>query len=90
MLGANLNHIVHLLSKDFVRLLLLAIAVAIPVAYYFSQQWLQNFVYKIDLPDHWYIFLASGLVALLINLVVVLFQALRASLINPVEVLKEE
>jgi putative ABC transport system permease protein len=90
VLGANLNDIIFLLSKDFMRLVLIAIVLALPIAYYFAGQWLQYFVYKIDLISHWYIFVMGGLIALTINFITTALQALRASNINPVEVLKDE
>jgi putative ABC transport system permease protein len=90
VLGANLNDIIVLLSKDFMRLVLISIVLALPIAYYFAGQWLQYFVYKIDLLSHWYIFVLGGLIALSINFIITSLQALRASTINPVEVLKDE
>ena len=79
-----------LLSKDFMRLVLISIALAVPVAYYFALQWLQYFVYKIDLLSHWYIFVLGGLLAIIINFIITSLQAFRATAINPVEVLKNE
>ena len=90
VLGAGLQDIIFLVSKDFIRLVMLAIIIAIPIAYYFTNQWLQSFVYKIDLMGNWYIFLLTALVAILINFITTGVQALRASSVNPVEVLKDE
>jgi putative ABC transport system permease protein len=90
VLGASLNDIIMLLSKDFMRLVLISIVLAIPLAYYFAGQWLQNFIYKIDLNTHWYVFALGGMLALFINFAITASQALRATTINPVDVLKEE
>ncbi|MCU0447751.1 MAG: ABC transporter permease [Microscillaceae bacterium] len=90
VLGANLNDIIFLLSKDFMRLVLISIGLALPIAYYFAGQWLQYFVYKIDLWAHWYIFVLGGALALAINFAITGTQALRAIAINPADVLKDE
>jgi putative ABC transport system permease protein len=90
VLGASLRDIVVLVSKDFVVLVSVAVGIALPIAYYFAGQWLQNFVYKINLAEHWYIFILAGAIALLINFITTGLQALRAATINPVEVLKDE
>ncbi len=88
VLGASVSGVVTLLSKDFVKLVLMANVIAWPVAWYGMNKWLQDFAYRIDLG--WWVFaLASG-VALLIALLTVSAQAIRAALANPVEALRYE
>jgi predicted permease len=88
VLGATARSIVALISKDFLRLVVIAFLIAVPVAVYFSLQWLQNFAYRMDLS--WWIFAFSGVLALLIALLTIAYQALSASIINPVESLRSE
>jgi putative ABC transport system permease protein len=88
VLGASVGQIVALLSKDFLRLVLLALLIASPVSYYLMHQWLQHFAYKIELS--WSIFALAGLLAIAIALVTVSFQAIKAALANPVNSLKTE
>ncbi len=88
VLGASVSQIVTLFSKDFVRLVLIAILIASPIAWYAMNQWLQGFSYKIDLA--WWIFAASGFGALAITLLTVSFQSIKAALINPVKSLRSE
>lgn len=88
ILGASVNGIVQLLSKDFVKLVLIAFIVAVPVAWWAMNKWLQDFAYRIDLS--WWIFLLAGLTALMIALVTVSFQAIKAALTNPVKNLRTE
>jgi len=77
-----------LLSKDFLKLVLLALLVASPVAGYFMHQWLQNFAYRIHIG--WWIFGLAGLLALMIALLTISFQAVKAALANPVKNLRTE
>jgi ABC-type antimicrobial peptide transport system permease subunit len=86
--GAGEGSIVFLLSGDFIRLVGVAIGVALPVSYGLARQWLSAFAYRIDL-EAWY-FVAAGLLALLIAFLTVGSQAFRAARINPVQCLKEE
>jgi len=88
VLGANASSIVSLLSKDFLKLVLIAFVVAIPLAWYFMQQWLDNFVYRIDL--HWSLFLLVGFMGIGIALLTVSFQSLKAALASPIQSLKNE
>jgi putative ABC transport system permease protein len=88
ILGASVVEVTQLLSKEFLKLVVLAIAVAIPVAWYFMNEWLQNFAYHIDL--HAWMFMVSGLVAILIALFTVTFQSIKAALTNPVNSLRNE
>jgi putative ABC transport system permease protein len=88
VLGATVTDIVVLLSKDFAGLVFIAIIIAIPISYYFMSKWLQEFAYRIDIS--WWIFVLSGLSALMIALLAVGFQAIKAAISNPVKSLRTE
>lgn len=88
VLGASVSGVVTLLSKDFVKLVLIANLLAWPVAWYAMNKWLQDFAYRIELG--WWTFALAGGVALLIALLTVSAQAIRAALANPVEALRYE
>ena len=88
VLGASAASIVKLLSKEIILLVLLANLIAAPVAYYAMTRWLENFAYRTSLG--WWIFAAGGLLTLLITLITVGFQAVKAALTNPVETLRYE
>ncbi|MFM9911092.1 MAG: ABC transporter permease [Chitinophagaceae bacterium] len=88
VLGATVPNIVQLLSKDFVKLVLLSICIASPIAWYIMNKWLQDFAYRITIS--WWIFLVAGVVILLIALVTVSFQAIKAAIANPVKSLRTE
>jgi putative ABC transport system permease protein len=88
VLGASVHSLVALLSKDFLRLVLVAFGFAVPVAYLVMQRWLEDFAYRIDLS--WPIFLTAGLLALAIALLTVSYQAIRSAMANPVESLRYE
>jgi putative ABC transport system permease protein len=88
VLGANVAGIVSMLSMDFLKLVLLAFVIASPVAYYFMHQWLQNFAYRINIS--WWVFALAGLAAVLIALLTVSFQAIKAAIANPVKSLRTE
>jgi putative ABC transport system permease protein len=88
IMGASVSNIVQLLSKDFLKLVVVAFFIASPVAWYFMHQWLEGFAYRITI--NWWIFLIAGIAALLIALLTVSFQAIRAAIANPVESLRTE
>ncbi|MBA4850886.1 ABC transporter permease [Emticicia sp. BO119] len=88
VLGATIGNIVGLLSRDFIRLVLIANGIAFPIAYYFMNDWLQGFAYKTDIGAG--IFVTAGILAISIALLTVLYQAIRAALMNPVKSLKSE
>lgn len=88
VLGASAFQVVYTLSKDFTKPVVAAIFIAIPVSYVLTRQWLNSFAYRIEL-QLWY-FVAAGLLALVISLVTVLAQALKAANVNPVQCLKVE
>lgn len=88
VLGASVAGIATLLSKDFIKLVLIAIVLASPVAWYLTSKWLQDFAYRINVS--WWMFVAAGIAAVIIALVTVSFQAIKAALMNPVESLRSE
>lgn len=88
VMGASTRHIVSLISKDFLKLVLLAFVIASPLAWYGTQQWLQNFAYRIELSV--WMFLGSGILAVLVAFLTVAYQAFGASRANPVNSLRCE
>ncbi len=88
VLGASVAHILGLLSRDFLKLIVIALVIASPLAAYFMSDWLDNFVYRIELP--WWVFLATGFTALAIALGTVSYQSLRAAFASPIESLRDE
>lgn len=88
VLGASIPSLAGLLSKDFVRLVAIAFLIATPISWFFLHQWLQDFAYRTELS--WWIFPLAGLVTLLIALITVGVQTLRAALANPVKSLRSE
>ena len=88
VLGASVAGLVTLLSKDFIKLVFIAFVIATPIAYYFMDQWLQDFAYRIEL--QWWVFALAGLAAVGIALLTVSGQSVRAALANPVESLRSE
>ncbi len=88
VLGAGITDIVILLSKEFAGLVVIAIILAIPTAYYFLNIWLQDFAHRIDIS--WWVFVLAGCSALLIALLTVSFQAIKAAVANPVKSLRTE
>jgi putative ABC transport system permease protein len=88
VLGSTVNGIVFLLSKDFLKLVLLALLVASPIAWYFMNQWLQDFAYRINIG--WWAFVLAGMLALIIAFITISFQAIKAAVANPVKSLRSE
>jgi putative ABC transport system permease protein len=88
VLGASVGRITVMLSSNFVLLVLIALVIASPVAYWAMSRWLQNFAYKIDLS--WWVFVSAGVVAVLIALITTSGQAIRAATANPVKSLRTE
>jgi len=88
VLGASVPGIVRLLSKDYLKLVLIGFIIAVPLAWYVMSRWLQDFVYRIDMS--WWIFAFAGMFALMIALLTVIFQSLKAAWMNPVKTLKTE
>ena len=88
VLGASVSNIVVLLSKDFMKLIIIAFIVASPVAWYVMHSWLQDFAYRINVS--WWIFLIAGSLAVVIALATISLQAIRAAVANPVKALRTE
>jgi len=88
VLGASVQNVVVLLSKDFLKLTLVAAIIAFPVSWYFMNKWLEDFAYRINIG--WTIFLVAGISTLLVTLITISFQAISAALANPVKSLRTE
>lgn len=88
VLGATEQTIVSMLSLDFLKLVSISILIGVPIAYYFTHQWLSNFAFRIDLS--WYYFLIGGFIAAIVALVTVSYHSIRAALANPVNNLRSE
>ncbi len=88
VLGASVPSILWLFGQEFVRLTLVAIVIASPIAWYAMNRWLQNFQYRIDI--EWWVFALAGLLAVCVALLTVSFQSIRAALMNPVKSLRSE
>lgn len=88
VLGASVSGIVVMLSRDFAKLVLVASLIAFPVAWWAMNQWLQSFAYRINIS--WWVFVIAGVAAILIALITVSFQAIKAAIANPVKSLRTE
>ncbi len=88
VMGASVGSIVGLLSKDFLKLVLLAFLIASPIAYYGMHQWLQSFAYRTDI--QWWVFLSAAALSTTIAFATVSFQSIKAALMNPVKSLRSE
>jgi putative ABC transport system permease protein len=88
ILGANISNIISLLSKDFMKLVLVAIFIAGPIGWYATHKWLEDFAYRVNI--EWWVFVVAGSAALVIALATISFQALRAGMANPVKSLRSE
>ena len=88
VMGASVGHVLYILSKQFLLLVIVAFALAIPVTWWVMHNWLQDFAYRINIK--WWVFGVAGIVALLIAIVTISMQAIRAALANPVKSLRTE
>ncbi|WEA02252.1 ABC transporter permease [Mucilaginibacter sp. SJ] len=88
VLGASVSAIVNTLSKDFIKLVLISIAITTPLAWYLMNKWLQDFAYRISI--QWWVLALAGVVAIIIAVATVSFQSIKAALANPVNSLKNE
>jgi putative ABC transport system permease protein len=88
VLGASVAGITTLLAKDFLRLVLLAILIASPLAWYVMKQWLSNFAFRINI--EWWMFVGAGILAVLIAFLTIGWQSMRAALANPIKSLRSE
>jgi ABC-type antimicrobial peptide transport system permease subunit len=88
VLGASVSSVIYLFSKEFIILIAIAFVIASPVAWYFMNKWLQDYVYRINIS--WWIFIIGGISAIIIALITVSFQAVKAAIANPVKSLRSE
>jgi putative ABC transport system permease protein len=88
VLGASAGSLFNLMSKEFLLLVVIALAVATPLAWLAMNSWLQDYVYRIHIS--WWMFVIAGLLAILVALLTVSFQAIKAALANPVKSLRSE
>jgi len=88
VLGASVASIVGLLSKDFIKLVLIAVLIGSPIAWLLAQEWLSDFAYRIEV--QWWMFVVTGILAIAIAFLTVSFQSIKAALANPVESLRNE
>ncbi|MEZ4896118.1 MAG: ABC transporter permease [Saprospiraceae bacterium] len=88
VLGASTTSIVSMLNMDFLKLVILALIIASPVAWYLMHRWLEDFAYRIRIP--WWAFVVAGVVALLVASVTISFQSIKAAMANPVKSLRNE
>lgn len=88
VLGASFNNIFRLLTQNFIKLVLISFAIAVPLAWYLMRQWLRDYKYRTEIT--WDVFVISGLVAILIALLTVSYQSIRAALANPAHSLRSE
>jgi putative ABC transport system permease protein len=88
VLGASVLQVSALVSRNFIALVLIAFIIAIPAAWYATSSWLQNFAYRINI--HWWVFAFAALLTIIIALITVSFQAIKAAIANPVKSLRTE
>ena len=88
VLGATVTSLAGLLSVEFLKLILLSLLLAFPLAWLAMHKWLQNYAYRVDI--HWWVFILAGVAAILIAIITVSFQAIRAAIANPVKNLRTE
>jgi len=88
VLGASVHSITTLLSKDFLKLVLVAIVLAVPVSWYFMNMWLEDFAFRITIS--WWTFALAGVIAMSIALLTISYQAIKAAIVNPVKSLRTE
>jgi len=88
VLGASINSILQLLAADFIKLVFIAIVIAMPIAWYAMHKWLQEFAYKVNIS--WWVFVLAGCIAIAIALITISLQTIKAALSNPVKSLRTE
>lgn len=88
VLGASITGIIHLLARDFIALVLIAIVIATPIAWYTMNNWLQDFAYKTNIG--WTVFALAGIIAIMIAIITISFQSIKAAMANPVRTLRNE
>ncbi|MEO8861780.1 MAG: FtsX-like permease family protein, partial [Ginsengibacter sp.] len=88
VLGASVTNLWNLLSRDFVMLVIISFIISVPLSYYFMHNWLQSYDYRIGIP--WWIFVVAGCGSMLLTLLTVSFQAIKAAVADPVKSLRTE
>jgi putative ABC transport system permease protein len=88
VLGASVGSLFALLSKEFLILVVIALVIASPLAWYAMDKWLQNYSYRTGI--EWWVFVLSGIIAIIIALITVSFQSIKAAMMNPVKSLRSE
>ncbi len=88
VLGASVQNVLLLVSKDFLLLVGIAFLISVPVTWWAMRTWLQDFAYRINI--HWWVFILAGFIAILISALTISFQAIKAAVANPVKSLKTE
>jgi putative ABC transport system permease protein len=88
VLGANVSHIVQMISRDFLKLVVIASLIAFPLAWWSMRKWLQDFAYRVDIS--WWAFTLAGFITVLIAILTISFQTIRAATANPVGSLRSE
>ena len=88
VLGASVFNVVYLLSRSFVSLILIAIVIAIPMAWYAMDGWLSGFAYRVD--AGWMVFVLASVAAIVIALLTVSYESIKAAVTNPVDSLRDE
>jgi len=88
VLGASVGNVTTMLSYDFVKLVLIAIIIATPIAWYAMSKWLQDFAYRINI--EWWMFLIAGLMAIIIAFITISFQSIKVAIANPIKSLRSE
>ena len=88
VLGASVNNIFGLLTRNFVKLVIISFVIAVPFAWYLMQTWLEDYAYRIEIT--WDVFILAGTISVLIALLTISYQSLRAALANPATSLRSE
>ena len=88
VLGASIVAITSLITRDFIKLILLGIVIGVPIAWYFMNKWLANYEYRIEMP--WSAFIATGVLIISVALFTISFEAIKAALSNPIKSLRSE
>ena len=88
VLGASVLNITTLLSKEFLSLVIISILIASPIAWYAMHLWLQGYTYRINM--QWWVFVMAGMLSVIVSLITVSFQAIKAAIANPVKSLRME
>jgi len=88
VLGASVSNINMMLSKEFLKLIIIAVLISFPVTWYAMHKWLQDFAYRINI--QWWVFVMAGVIALLVAAFTISFQSIKAALSNPVNSLRSE